>query len=639
MSDFNDFLNEIKISTFTDELTGIPNDENFVKNRDKCINEYVDFIYGIISNSPFEKTIAIIDFFANRFPHIHYYLLEKKDDKIMRATLVLEKLNHIEASSIKDNLNEAKSKFDFIMFAKNGVQIDKRRNIYLKKYDLLNDYLKDKEKVDETTYDDLRNFANNLDKIDMLIFQDSKNSILSRENIINTIFSSNIDIEILSKIFHNVLLKNPYLKSFNYEEILINDETYVEKISGLYRKMPKVFFDYFQSDDIKEDELESLNIFIFNIGKINEEDEQGLLWFFGQLSSKMPERFDNYFKENNEYYKKYSNNINASFDNSVDKLLKGEKDIDSSIIESLGSSQKFKDNFYVLLDKFINSNDKEYQKALLAPLTRSLAELQKEKYGLSFNIVNTTNRLNNNTFGYFNQDDNILYINPFMFDAFEDKKKAFVYACEAIFHETRHALQHKDIEEDSSYDFDNLMLAMDYYLSRNNFNGYYKRNYDNLSYEKDARNASAIKTMEFFKDYPNMHQYLNDLKIEEPSISDIIRKDLINYNECILKLFINEVNQSIKYCENKEQLDYALKQFKDYKVLWQFFDIDLDNYCIKPKIMEYFNERKDDINTKKFLYLMNVNKYMEDNGYLLDEMKDEEMEKATEENVGSIPKR
>lgn len=654
MDGYNALLKELKYNEYTQRLSEAKDENESVE----ILTSFVRHVYYIISKSSLEKTVAILDFFNNKHSFFINFLLNSDDEKIFRALLILEKLNGIEPLMIKNNFLSALVTHRVKAETYNNKSMT-NRDSYTKKYEHLKKYLdsKSNEEIERQLNEDLETFASNLSNVDnMLFFKSNRSSLPIRSDIINVLFDSDLSIETLSKVYNDVLLRNPLLKGFDYSSIILNAKNYYIKIKGLFRKCSPEIFALVANAEYDQENLEQCSQEFRTMIELNKDDKEGIRWFFEQLKSNPNKKLLSYL-EGEGFFKEYENvNYDLLYEEALNKLLNGEKDIDQTLIESLGAYKGFIDNYNKLLDLFINSSDIEYQRVLGMLLTRGLIEIQKEKNGLEFKVVYTSKNVDSNTGGEYSRSKKTMYVNPAIFACTDNIKAAFVNACDTVFHETRHAYQFKMIETSTDMSFDNLLMAMDDILMRKDFS-HYQENYQNISFERDAFEMAYVDTMTLFKNYPEMQQLVKKEYGEREPLTDFVRKDKITDSLCgITYKFIKDISVSfelIKKDKNTPYFETKLQEEKDllnkYPVIKNFFDIDFEQLAIKPKSNEYFKDKlkeADSINDKEtiysiktFLYAVNVSKYIEDNSfeYMVDHKTEDEIKKDVIENVGTRP--
>ena len=621
-----DLLSDLRYDSFSNRISEIdPNSPNRKEEFKKVLDEYVNYVLDYLKDKPIEIVVASLDIFNNYNPQLSSALMKNPSDNIYRAMLVIEKLNGTNVLDIKNNLKEAITYNDLIIMS-NGSGFSKDNNVRseLNKFRLtmLNDYLKGKsdDEVEALVNGDLERFANGLNNIDEALFSlSNKSSIPPRSNIINNIFlNENISDDILDKIYNEVLLKNQYLRSFDYTTMIVESGDIIARIKGLYRKCGPKFFEFFSDVELDDELKEEFDEFFNGIIELNKDDEDGLKWFFRELGkrSKDNKELDEYLKSK-DYYNKYLDNNDNLYKDAVVKLLNDEYDIDENLLEELGTSKAFLDNYELFVDKFMTSDDKEYQNKLMIPLVRGLVEKQKEKYNLKFQTIFTTDMINNTNLGHYNKANKELYINPMYMECFDNKKAAFALAIETVYHETRHAYQEQVLKESDELSYDNLVMAMDSILSETAYSSYYKDNYKHVSFERDARDSAYVDTMTYFDKYKDVQKMIVPDNEADYVLSDYVRKDSIaGYDKYVgvIQLFMDYVNDMIDVCHgDKETIDYFLNK---YKVIGQFFEISKESGYLVPRSEEYFENRRkeleqmpDSIEKKEGLYSIKAFEY------------------------------
>lgn len=618
------------------------------------LDNYADYLCTVFNNSSIEITYTIIDYLKQHNYEIFYKLLEKNNDKVMQSFIMMKKFDDINPVDIKKNLNKIISelKDDIYLRGLDERRKEKTFNRESKEYELLNKYLKtiDDEKIDKIIQKDIESFYFGLHNIDKALFyySDTHNN---KGKIIKYLFNySGMDMDIINKIYQEVLLQNETLLSYDYTPIILFNNKYIRNIKGLFKKCHEDFFKEFSKYHLSRQKCETINQILADVVRINSDDEIGLAWFFSQMNMHIPNNLKKYL-EKFDYYNKYSNiDIKKMYDAAINKLLNGDtKGIDFSIITSIGLYNGFLDKYDEFLDKFCNSENREYQDLLLIPLTTGLAEIQRRKNNLDFRILLTNHNLENNTVGLYNYEFNFLYINPAFIKLFYNKKEALAYACKTVFHEVRHAKQELEIKRNNSLNFDTLLLSMDKVLSII-VPKYYDYNYSNISFEKDARRAGYIESVNLFKDREDIGQYLEEEK-EDGLFTLLTREDPSkadkSSNECsIIQLFTSKCNEFIK----AKGLHNLISIIKGYPILNRYFDIDLLKRKIQPRDNKYFDKTLDRVDQitdaskkkdalyaiKMFNYALKVQKYIDEKNLNYSELK-YQSNTDMEESIGSIP--
>ena len=587
-------------------------------------DNYVDYLLTVIDNYPIEMVFTITDMLYNYNYDIFVKLLEKNNEKIMRAFMMIKTINGDNPLEIKNNLSKVKNslKENIISRRLNKERQEKVYNRESKEYELLNKYLKninDKD-VEKLSKRGLQTLFLNLHNVDKALF-DNSSRFYNKSIIINYLFNkSELDLKVIDKIYNDVLLKNESLISFDYNPIIMSDSKFIQNIKGLFRKCNNDYFKSFSNQLITNEKCKKINQMLQDVVRINNNDEIGLGWFFIQFNMNASSKLKKYLNQF-DYYNKYSNvDIKGMYDGVIDKLLNNDaNDINPTIIETIGLYNGFIDKYDIFLDLFNNSKDSKYQDLLLIPLTTGLIEKKKKEYGLDFKVVLTNRDINNREFGSYNNFENILFINQHILKQYSDKKEAFANSVTTIFHEIRHAKQFKEIEKKltlrndsviSSIDavahlalpihrekknsnihisFDNLLMAMDSAMNILNPR-YYKHNYQNISYERDARKAAYVESMEFFKDREDMKKYLKEE--EDISLSSsIMREDPDSHDASTFRVGI--IDLFVKYCNEKMKvgkIGSIIEIFTKYPILSRFFTIRIHSNEVVPRDEKHFDK-------------------------------------------------
>ena len=665
-------LDEINFNYVVERVSKLnKEDPNYMENYKTIIKNYIDKIYNAIKHESIEVKVAVLDMFFNSHPSISYMLLKKNDPELFEAQLVLEKIKGIEIEELKYHPQKANEKIAYMSFALSGTGSSKSKNIIdctEKIYELLTEYLKDKECEREIKKNkqNVNLFSKGLKNIQNLMFSVMKiDHMPPRSMIINEIFSYDfIDKEVLNDIYNNVLQKNQFLSSFDYSYIINNNVNVLISVKGLFRKCNSEFFEMITNPEMNEAVYFYLKEVLKSIVETNKDDKEGLIWFFKELSNNLSR--NNKLKaylEKFDLYQEYANyNSNELFESSLSILLNGESEIDEIVKYDLGKYEGFKNKYDELLDKYIKSEDRKYKETLIIPLIVGLVERLKEKYNLNFKTVFTTTLLNTNTLGSFNKEDNVLYVNPLLFENFNDMNYALVSTVNTVFHEVRHARQYQEIYVSHELNFDNLIMSIDSILSEIDAAGYYQTNYQHISYERDARECAYVDTMTFFKNYKDMQEKMECEQVNKYRLSDYIRKQELVGMETyfgIIDIFVNNLNI---YLESLNTHKYIQKEFLDslnkYPMIFEFFELDYDNLKIKPKSEEYFKRKIKEIekigneqireeqlySIKAFQFARKVGIYIEDKDNYIDfenshEGYDEKVLEEVEQSVGTGPKR
>ena len=598
--------------------------ENNITDIDKAkelTDQTAQKIIELTKNDSLAIKVALL--YRLRGRSIIKHLLElPNNEEFIRAQLVLEFLRGNSPELLLNNLSLTQT-ISTISFTQKNFNMTKVRNIE-RTLDILHQYLKDGDfnTIKMQFIEDLNMFACCLDEVVDVIFnsdEDDSKSLMLRNLFVNDYLLP----VVINAIYNEVIINNKLLRNYDFAKIILEKPQYLVIIKGLYRKANSEFFESL-CKNITLDEYLDYNGFFQDVINLNQDDEQGLRWFFMEIEKnvKDDEKFYNFLKEQ-DYFKKYRiSDIDEICHNNIIKLLNGEHDLDGSILYSIGESNEFLDNYDKLLDLFVNSEDLDYQRDALIPLIMGLIEKQKRKYNLDFKVVFSSTIISNHTLGTYNHEKNIMYINPNIFSMIDDPKTAFAYACETVFHETRHAKQYIEVETNDEFNFNNLVMAIDFYSSKNVPN-YNTDNYRHLSFERDARAMAYVDTMTLFKDYPSMQERTRKQREDDYHLSDFIRKETSIDHDVyygIIYHFLNRINISFKIAKEKPEFrDFVINRLKRYPVLFQFFNIDLDNLTITIYDGKYYsdlllnNAQNSQINysVKAFLYALNVSRYLD----------------------------
>ena len=663
----SDFLSELKYDDFSNKISELSKEDPNLKEKfNQILNDYLNYLIDYLKDKPLEIVISTLDIFNNYNPKLSMALLNRKEESILRAALVIETLNGTDALTIKNDKEAAIAANQFVIYG-SGIGFTKGLDVltdFVKdRINILNEFIKDKDDstIEEELNKDYNTLAKGLKNVDEIIFSlSTKTSFPPRSNYINGLFlNENVDSIYLNDIYNEVLLKNNVLKSFDYDKITSVDNDNIIKIKGLFRKCGSNYFKIFEEVGFGEEDKEELDEYFNDLIKLNTDDEEGLKWYFRELGKNTKDNdYLNNYLNNSEFYNKYHEDDSKLYEDTVNRLLNGDYNIDQNILNEVGASKEFLDNYEVFKERFFTSQDKECQNKLLIPLIRGLIEQQKERYDVKFNTIFTTNNISKTTLGYYNKENKDLYINPMYLDSFNDKKDAFAAAALTVFHETRHAYQHQVISKDNSLSYDNLVMAMDNILSENNFSSYYKDNYKHISYERDARDCAYVDAMTFFDKYKEAQKLLVPDDTSNFVLSDYIRKQnmfIVEGYSGIIQMFMDYVNDMIELSHGDEiSANYFLDQ---YKVLGEFFEYNPDSGHIVPRSNEYFENRIKELESlpdnsiekkeglysiKAFKYSMEVTNYLYKNNIDKEVKKDvynEEVIKEVCENVGPRPSR
>lgn len=673
--DIAEFLNNVGYFQYSKDYSEIETSDD-KEQLEKCTDDYIDHLCSLFVDYPIEKVYAVIDCLNTYNYDLIQKLLEKNNDIFMRAFIVMKTIYGINPLSIKNNLTEILNK-QKDKIESSGLDELRKQRVFLhksKEYKLLNNYLNsfNNQKIEEMVSQDIKKFYQGLHIIDKIVFfHDSHDNENNKAKIIDYLFcQSKLDMDIINKIYNEVLLKNEFLVSFDYDQIIMSNSKYIRNIKGLYRKCGENFFELFSVRKLDKEKIKELSDTLSDIVKLNSDDEIGLNYFFTRLNMHLSKKTKKYL-EQFDYYKKYANaDIKKLYDKTIDKLINKDLGINKSILESIGLYNGFLDKYDTFLDLFCKSDNPEYQELLSIPLAVGLTEKLRRDNNLDYRIVLSSSQIDNETFGSYNDQQNFLYVNPYIFQLFGDKKQAFAKAVDTIFHEVRHAQQFDKLKQDGTLNFNYFIMAMDKILSLV-LPRYNKINYYNISYERDARVSSFQEARKFFARYTDMQEELdklNDMRRYPKEIQDfyknineenifklLVRKDPKRNNQAVNEYGIYEL--FLKYCNeciNKtdlRQLSYTIKT--KCPMLMQFFDVDFKNKQLIPlkdhtitKMMKRVDRILDIKEKQEALYTMKMYGYMikmqnymnntRDNNYQsIQNQTDDEIEN----NIGEIPTR
>ena len=234
------FLKELKVKELEENLKSLNEDVSDYENKKNIIiSNYVDYVYSVIKKSSFEKVLVILQYLNNLCSIVYNCLLERKDKRIYRVALLIERLSGFNVEEIKKSTVDDIAEMALLVVSKGNFQLNKLE--YFKgKYKLLKEYLDgEKEgKVSKNLDKDLKKFVKKIHNIEQVLFfnASSKDSLPDVSMIISSLFlKSNLDMGTLNKIYSNVVLKNKYLKSFSCDCLI--DKNCICNIKGLFKKM------------------------------------------------------------------------------------------------------------------------------------------------------------------------------------------------------------------------------------------------------------------------------------------------------------------------------------------------------------------------------------------------------------------
>ena len=623
-----EIINQLDFDSFNEELNKIDkNAPDHVEKANEVMHNFVNKIIELTKNDPISVKVALLYKIGDNV--ISKFLLETEDEDYLRAAVLLKYLNGYKPDLLRNDLELVNTiaSFQIIQKGSRNIEIENSNKI-LK---ILSDYLNkmDMETILKQLEIDLKAFVMGLKDVHEVIFNNDDNDFKSK--IIDSLFLNDyLTLDELNYIFSEIVLKNKLLRNYDFTTVIEERPQYLVVIKGLYRKICRETMDFIFSN-IDEDDYEDYDGLLRDIIRLNKDDVEGLKWFFREVDKRIIKNPAFYqYMQKQEYYRMFNEvDIERVYNNNLIRFLNNNSNIDESVIETIGTYKGFLDYFDDLLDLFINSKDDNYKSKLMIPLIVSLIEKQKRKYNLDFTVVFSSTVLNDATLGFYNREKNIMYINPNMFKLIDNLDVAFVHAVDTVYHETRHANQYKEVETSNEFDFNNLIIAMDYYLTSND-STYYLPNYEHLSFERDARDVAYVDTMSFFAGYPDIQKLVKKHREGDYHLSDYIRKEkffgMDNYYGLVY-LFMDHVVSALKVAKEKPELrEYVLEKINKYPVIFKFFEIDFEKYTINVYDGEYYKKLLEESNgTEKgkmvkysieaFLYALRIGRYLKERSF------------------------
>ena len=601
-------------------------------------NSFMDFTKSacdIFDNSDIAKNVAVMDYICNLNPKCLWLLCEASNynENMMRSLIVYFSLAGADIKKFKEDNKEAQ-KVAVESCVNNGAPLIGKKGEFLaiipKLGDTLCKYLKDKDidEIDKRAKEDYTYFVDNFDKVQNAMLDERVNhNFPLREFMITNMFTSDYtcdNMALLNKLYKDVMLQNKRFSAFDYNLIFQDNADVIGYIKGIYKHFNRDTFDAI-FDDLSAPNAEIINYLINEVCNLNKDDKDGLIWFLDEVDSSINDEFRDYLIKKNEHFRNFKEKNNQLYENIVNRLMRGDINIGEKLLEKLGSTEPFLTNYDYFLTEFMTTDNQRLQEKLCIPLIAGLIEKLKNKNNLELRTIFTSSKLDNKELGHYVESTNEIYVNPNVFHNRDDLKSVFVNACDTVFHEIRHAKQFVNMKNSKEFDFSNLLMCIDYYLKETgDITGYYINNYADLSFEKDARETAHVETMRFFKNYPEAKRMLNKEKFEYGELSDYVRKrDATGLmgSYAIINEFIDDVNS---LSSDKELLEYALNNLRNYPVMEQFFDFNENGISIKPE--EYFDEKLKEFenmpngyekrngiySVNAFRYALKVGKYFED---------------------------
>lgn len=388
------------------------------------------------------------------------------------------------------------------------------------------------------------------------------------------------EIDLLEKILNNSEIANSVLSQVNYDdkkyliEQLINRMK--EKISSMDRNTfdikliiswyDSILSEYFINDDIYmiyNDPLIKLiqsKISLYNI------DPEEYINMIVNLQSSITN--DIKIKCLKNYKTKKENMNNEEFKRYVYAL----NELDEY------SEDDYYFIFNMLLDKKYIISDEEYIKFII-----KFTKFQLKIFNIENIEVTVKNMLEN---GYYinNKDKQSIILNKNYVQLTN-----ILTNLKTIFHEIKHAIQHKDEKE--LYRIDAIKMIEDRIIREHILkdNEYYKENYENISFENDANICARIYLLEFLK---------KCAPITYETINNEIKEELKKYNS----ISTNNNRQTMfgdydlqilfsKLFKNNKDIIYEKLSVNEKIILFQVFDTNgnpktVDNYFkAKEKIL------------------------------------------------------
>lgn len=425
-----------------------------------------------------------------------------------------------------------------------------------------------------------------------------------------------ISVEEKQKLFDEVLSKNITFLSLNYDEIFIKCNDLSFQIVGFFNCLSPNFLKTIMSDeylnDANETEIEEfLTEFRTDIEKIlqcNANNERELkkailkIETAGQNNSRAYQVL-----QESSIYMEYRNkvtippNINEKI---LQDILNGDYSIEfETLYIEFAMSQLMIDNYDLLVNVLLTGeNDEKFGRLLATTLLVGLSEKIKKEYNLEYDLEFSTEKMQNNLYGYYNDVDKILYVNRLFIYGHDDYKAGFASGVNTLYHELKHAKQFQHELREKKWNYDTIMQSMDKYLStRATIEHYYQDNYANITYETDAVAEAFVNTMAFFEKYPDIQEIVRQQLENKASafkkrtrVSNVL--DFFNEYNTVFELFIRGINRSakieddVKHREGAgvEKINSMLAAFPSLQlVIW--FDEESKEYKLHDE--EYFINR------------------------------------------------
>ena len=665
MGNLEQLIETIDVIKFSDIMNSMDrNSPTYAKDFKEAMDNYVDKVVKLLENSSIEVVIGALDYFYTFFASIVPLILDKATEKIMRAELVIEKIKGYGVEALKDHI-EATKNLEAIRIM--GFNTDKlsvrRRDTALVILNNVNRFLKDKDvkEWESIVEKDFLKFANNFNKVEKIIFDGRNTPFYNKFDFITKIFlMDDADPKMLSEIL-KAMQNNVAFVAFDYNSILMEKPYLINEVKGLYKKFPVDMIDLEKCKT--EEDFEELDASFKELCELNKDEEDGLRWFFLELTKvavEVPSLLEHL--NNQKYFQFYTyKSMTDLYEEAIDKIKKGSLDIDEKILEGLGTYDKFIDRFQEFFDLVVNSDDEHIRKYGMPVLIALIEKLKKEN-GLDFKLIFTKDHLNNNNGGTYNHRENTLYVNQYALLGSYNSKEGLALAADVIFHEVMHAIQINELNSSKALSYDNLVMAIDLCVVELGGEVYSQYNYSQLSYEIDAREKAFVQTMNLFKPYPEIQELYKTTYIESvnPLVKYMRRNVFLDQESYfgIIENFVDLVNGLLTDGEYKDKVyfDYIFRIIDKYPVIKQFFEVDREKRRIYSKSKAYFEEKRkeaekmDDCLEKReqlysieaFKYARRLGDYLKEFLWDFDTHKPEYSKKITEEaiaNVGEPPSR
>ena len=311
MGTLEEALKAINYKQFCDIVNSMDsNSPSFGMELKDLVEHFIGRILGVCKNSSVEVIIGILDYFYLNYPNFVVPLLYSKEEKILRAQLVIEKIKGHEISTLKNNIKTLKD-IEIYGMVMNGVGSAnmKKKDISEKVLDAVHSFLenKDIEVWSKKVNSDLIKFIKNIKKVEKDMFNGQSNPYYNKYEFMKRIF------------LMDVMLKNNAFLGFDYYEIVDAKMYLIAEVKGLFIKFP---FDLFDPEDLDKDDYEEFSSFLREMVDLNKDDEDGLRWFFLNLSESAAYNIDflSYLTEQNYFQYYTSKTFNDMYEEAMIKM-------------------------------------------------------------------------------------------------------------------------------------------------------------------------------------------------------------------------------------------------------------------------------------------------------------------------------